>query len=139
MPGPKETQQRKGLLHFKGYSSLLREVRAGPPAGQAAGAEAEAMAECCLLICSSWLTQPASLCTPGPLPSCVTTYKWAKSSHINHQPRKFTSGLPTGQSGGAFSQSGFTLQNDRSLCQVDTILDSTATSSTHGCSQKMLH
>ena len=31
-----------------------------------AGAEAEAVEECCLLNCSSWLPQPAFLEDPGP-------------------------------------------------------------------------
>ena len=61
-------REGKGLFYFTDYSSSLREVRAGPQAGQEAGVEEEVVEECCLLICSPWLTQTASKCTPGPLP-----------------------------------------------------------------------
>ena len=40
---------------------ITKEVRSGTQAGQKAGADAEAMEECSLLVCFSWLAQPALL------------------------------------------------------------------------------
>jgi hypothetical protein len=40
---------------------ITKEVRTGTQAGQEAGADAEAMEECSLLACLTWLAQPALL------------------------------------------------------------------------------
>jgi hypothetical protein len=48
---------------YSAYTSILlfitKEVRTGTQAGQKAGADAEAMEECSLLACLTWLAQPA--------------------------------------------------------------------------------
>lgn len=49
-----------------------------------AGADAGAMEECCLLICSSWLAQPASLSILGPPTQGVST-QWDGLSHITNK------------------------------------------------------
>lgn len=46
-----------------------------------AGAEAEAIEECCLLACSSWLAQLSFLQNPGPLAQGWYLPQWAGPSH----------------------------------------------------------
>jgi hypothetical protein len=57
-------QAREERIYSAYTSTLLfitKEVRTGTQAGQEAGADAEAMEECSLLACFSWLAQPALL------------------------------------------------------------------------------
>jgi hypothetical protein len=50
---------------YLAYTSILlfitKEVRTGTQAGQEAGADAEVMEGCSLLVCFPWLAQPALL------------------------------------------------------------------------------
>jgi hypothetical protein len=50
---------------YSAYTSILlfitKEVRTGTQVGQKAGADAEAMEGCSLLVCFSWLAQPSLL------------------------------------------------------------------------------
>ena len=50
---------------YSAYTSILlfvtKEVRTGTQAGQGAGADAQAMEECSLLVCFPWVAQPALL------------------------------------------------------------------------------
>jgi hypothetical protein len=58
-------KRRRSKLRRKGFIQLTlphccsspKEVRTGTKAGQEAGADAEAMEECCLLVCFLWLAQ----------------------------------------------------------------------------------
>ena len=58
------SQMGEERLYFASAScGSLRETKAGTTQGRhlEAGADAEAMEGCCLLACSPWLAQPASL------------------------------------------------------------------------------
>jgi hypothetical protein len=50
---------------YSAYNSILlfitKDVRTGTQTGQEAGADAESMEECFLLVCFPWLAQPAPL------------------------------------------------------------------------------
>lgn len=89
---------RKGLIwltvpHHERKSG--QELKQGK--NQAAGIDAEAVEECCLLACSSWLAQPAFLCYPGHSAKKWHHSVWGYPSHINHQSRHYSTDLPTGQ------------------------------------------
>ena len=54
-------EERVDLAHTSMLLFITKEVRTGTQAGQEAGADAEAMEECYLLACLTWLAQPALL------------------------------------------------------------------------------
>ena len=98
-PRPKATWRGKGLylhitVHWKGKSR--QELKQGR--NPEAGTEAEALEKCFLISYSSRLTRPAFLLYQGPPAQRWDHPKWP--SHINHQPRRFTTGFTIGQSGG---------------------------------------
>lgn len=76
---PKTTCKRKGFI--SSYNILLYHWRKSRNSTQIlqgslldAGADEEAMEECFLLACCSWLPQPSYLYKPGPSTQGVTTY-----------------------------------------------------------------
>jgi hypothetical protein len=76
------------------------------------------MEGCCWPACSSGLAQPAFSQNLGPPAQGWPRPQWAGPSHINHQLRKYPTGLPIE----AFLPSSY----DSCLCQVDIKLASTA-------------
>ena len=90
---------RAGLvvLTVPHHYSSLKEVRTGTHTGpnSEAGAEAENMEECVLLLRSSWLAQPAFLQNPGPPVSglmALPTMGWAlpHGLPITNMPHRLT-------------------------------------------------
>lgn len=84
---------------------------------------AEITKECFFLTCFPWLAQSAFLYSLGPGITSLTV--GAGPSHVNHESRKFSQRL-THQSiwWRHFLSWGPLFQNDSSLCQVGTKLDS---------------
>lgn len=81
----------RGLFGFQVIHLSLRKAKAGDQGRDTeAGAEADPMEECCLLVCSLWLAQLAFLYNPGP--------GWALASH---SMKRRSHGIYRGQYGGA--------------------------------------
>jgi hypothetical protein len=61
----KETRGEKGLFSLHFHTTVHHQRKSGQEVKQGqnleAGADEEAMEECCLLACSPWLAQPAFL------------------------------------------------------------------------------
>jgi hypothetical protein len=85
--------ERKGFIQLTHCYSSPKEVRTGTQAGQEAGADAEAIEGCYLLVCFSWLAQLAFLLNPGllakgwhhpqwALPPLITNYSWISWRHF---------------------------------------------------------
>lgn len=76
-------------LHFLSHSLFPEGKNRNPEAKT----EAKAMEECCLLVCSSWLAQPAFLYHLDHPEVAQPPVRW--TSHINHQSKKKKKECPT--------------------------------------------
>lgn len=80
-------------------------------------ADAEALDECCLVVCYPWLAQPASLQHPEPPSLGGTTHS---DLNLPTSIKKCCSSLFTGQSNGSiFSVEIFLFQNDSRLRHIN--------------------
>lgn len=93
--------RKEGFISSDSYSPSSRNIRAGNQGrNPGAGTNAEAIKEWCLLACSLWFILLAILQHPRPPVQGRYYPQLVEPIHINHQPRKCTMGLSTGQSAG---------------------------------------